>query len=61
MFFLEYVEITLKVTISPMQSNDGINKYGWSKLGGECAVHILDNYLILRACLCDYPFLIHQL
>ena len=37
-------------------SNDGINKYGWSKLGGECSVHLLDNFLILRACLCDFPF-----
>ena len=36
--------------------NDGISKYGWSKLGGECAVRFLKNYLIIRACLCDYPF-----
>ena len=38
------------------RSNDGISKYGWSKLGGECAVRFLNNYLIIRACLCDYPF-----
>lgn len=25
-----------------------VNKYAWSKLGGECAVHMLDNYLIVR-------------
>lgn len=36
--------------------NDGISKYGWSKLGGECAVRILANSLIIRACICDYPF-----
>ena len=36
--------------------NDGISKYGWSKLGGECAVRILSNSLIIRACICDYPF-----
>lgn len=36
--------------------NDGISKYGWSKLGGECSVHFLENFLIIRACLCDHPF-----
>ena len=36
--------------------NDGISKYGWSKLGGECAVRIIENSLIIRACICDYPF-----
>lgn len=30
--------------------------YGWSKLGGECAVRMIDNYLIIRLCLCNYPF-----
>lgn len=25
-----------------------VNKYAWSKLGGECAVRLLDNYLIVR-------------
>ena len=43
--------------ISPYSKvNDGISKYGWSKLGGECSVHYLENFLIIRACLCDYPF-----
>ena len=43
--------------VSPFsRTNDGIYKYGWSKLGGECAVRFLDDYLILRACLSDYPF-----
>ena len=32
------------------------NKYGWSKMGGECAVHIYDNSLILRICMNDKPF-----
>ena len=36
--------------------SDGVNKYGWSKLGGECAVRMYDNSLILRTCICDYPF-----
>ena len=33
-----------------------INNYGWSKLGGECAVHMLKNSLILRLSITDYPF-----
>ena len=36
--------------------SDGVTKYGWSKLGGECAVRMYDNSLILRTCICDYPF-----
>ena len=36
--------------------NDGVSKYGWSKLGGECAVRILENSLIIRACICEFPF-----
>lgn len=33
------------------QEEDGlypVNKYGWSKLGGECAVQMYDNSLIIR-------------
>lgn len=30
--------------------------YGWSKLGGECAVQIHKNSLIIRLCLCNKPF-----
>ena len=44
-------------SLSPyMEKSDGIAKYGWSKLGGECAVRIYDNSLILRACISEYPF-----
>ena len=32
------------------------NKYGWSKMGGECAVHLYDNSLILRVCMNNKPF-----
>lgn len=35
---------------------DGVAKYGWSKLGGECAVRMYENSLILRVCMCDHPF-----
>ena len=36
--------------------DDGNTKYGWSKLGGECAVRMHNDYLILRVCMCNKPF-----
>ena len=33
-----------------------INNYAWSKLGGECAVQMLKDSLILRLSITDYPF-----
>ena len=43
--------------VSPyLGNNDGITKYGWSKLGGEAAVRIYDNSLILRLCMSNKPF-----
>ena len=33
------------------------NKYGWSKLGAEAAVHLYDNSLIIRACMTEEPFI----
>ena len=32
------------------------NNYAWSKLGGESAVHMYKNSLILRACMTEKPF-----
>jgi len=32
------------------------NKYGWSKLGGECSVMLYDNSLILRVAMINKPF-----
>ena len=32
------------------------NNYSWSKLGGECAVHMYPNSLILRVCMTEKPF-----
>tara|TARA_B100001248_G_C27201467_1_gene371485 strand:- start:2 stop:703 length:702 start_codon:yes stop_codon:yes gene_type:complete len=32
------------------------NNYGWSKLGGECAVQMYKNSLIVRACMTERPF-----
>ena len=33
-----------------------VNKYAWSKMGGECAVMLYKNSLILRMCMSDKPF-----
>ena len=33
-----------------------VNKYGWSKLGGECAVMLYENSLILRMAMTPFPF-----
>jgi len=33
-----------------------VNKYAWSKLGGECAAMMYDNSLILRMAMTEYPF-----
>ncbi len=33
-----------------------VNEYGWSKLGGECAMNIYRNTLILRICMNDDYF-----
>jgi len=33
------------------------NNYGWSKLGGECAVQMYKNSLVLRVCMTEKPFL----
>ena len=33
------------------------NNYGWSKLGGECAVALYKNSLILRMCATEKPFI----
>jgi dTDP-4-dehydrorhamnose reductase len=33
------------------------NNYAWSKLGGECAVQMYKNSLVLRVCMTEKPFL----
>jgi dTDP-4-dehydrorhamnose reductase len=46
-----------EASLSPYKgNNDGVTKYGWSKLGGECAVRMHNDSLILRVCMCNYPF-----
>ncbi len=42
------------------KENDPIrpwNNYGWSKVGGEAAVQMYKNSLIIRACMTEKPFL----
>ena len=42
------------------KETDGLhpwNNYGWSKLGGESAVQMYKNSLIIRACMTERPFL----
>jgi len=42
------------------KENDSLlpwNNYGWSKLGGECAVQMYNNSLILRVCMTEKPFI----
>ena len=42
------------------KETDGVlpwNNYGWSKLGGESAVQMYKNSLILRACMTEKPFI----
>jgi dTDP-4-dehydrorhamnose reductase len=44
------------------KENDNLNpftNYGWSKLGGECAVRLCRDSLILRVCMTQRPF-VHQ-
>ena len=33
-----------------------VNEYAWSKLGGECAVRLYKNSLIIRTCMTEKPF-----
>ncbi len=36
------------------------NNYSWSKLGGECAVQMYENSLIIRLCMTEKPFIHKQ-
>ena len=58
-FSTNYVYPGLKGNYKENDSLLPINNYAWSKLGGECAVRLYKNSLILRVCMCEKPF-IHQ-
>tara|TARA_B100001250_G_scaffold404245_1_gene419914 strand:- start:1831 stop:2550 length:720 start_codon:yes stop_codon:yes gene_type:complete len=56
-FSTNYVYPGVKGNYSEKSNLLPINNYGWSKLGGECAVHMYKNSLILRICMTEKPFI----
>lgn len=56
-FSTGYVYPGIKGNYSETDSVNPINKYAISKLGGECAVKMYDNSLILRIIMCEKPFI----
>ena len=55
-FSTSYVYPGLKGNYKETESIQPINNYAWSKLGGECAVQLYKNSLILRICMTEKPF-----
>lgn len=55
-FSTNYVYPGTKGYYKESDSVKPINNYAWSKLGGECAVQMYKNSLILRICMTDFPF-----
>ena len=55
-FSTGYVYPGIKGNYIETDSLNPINKYAFSKLGGECAVRMYDNSLILRIIMCEKPF-----
>ena len=56
-FSTGYVYPGIKGNYKETDSLLPINNYAWSKLGGECAVSMYKNSLILRITMCEKPFL----
>jgi len=56
-FSTNYVYPGIKGSYSEKSNLFPINNYGWSKLGGECAVQMYKNSLILRICMTEKPFI----
>jgi len=56
-FSTNYVYPKLKGIYDETDAVLPINNYGWSKLGGEAAVQMYKNSLILRICMTEKPFL----
>ena len=55
-FSTSYVYPCIKGNYKETDAVLPINNYAWSKLGGEAAVHMYKNSLILRLSMTDYPF-----
>ena len=56
-FSTGYVYPGIKGNYTEEDAVKPINKYAVSKLGGECAVKMYDNSLILRIMMCEKPFI----
>ena len=56
-FSTNYVYPSIKGNYDEDSSLLPINNYAWSKLGGECAVKLYKNSLILRVCMAERPFI----
>ena len=56
-FSTGYVYKGTKGNYKESDSVNPINSYAWSKLGGECAVKLYKNSLILRITMCEKPFM----
>ena len=56
-FSTHYVYPGVKGNYSEKDNLLPVNNYAWSKLGGECAVQLYKNSLILRVCMTEKPFL----
>ena len=56
-FSTGYVYPGIKGSYKENDSLNPINSYAWSKLGGECAVRLYKNSLILRIIMCEKPFI----
>jgi len=55
-FSTNYVYPGKKGNYNEKDSLYPVNNYAWSKLGGEAAVHLYNNSLILRLCMTEKPF-----
>ena len=55
-FSTNYIYPGIKGNYSEVDNLHPINNYAWSKLGGECAVQLYKNSLILRICMTEKPF-----
>ena len=56
-FSTGYVYPGIKGNYNEKDPVNPINKYAVSKLGGECAVRMYENTLILRIIMCEKPFI----
>ena len=56
-FSTSYVYQGIKGNYKELDSVLPWNNYAWSKLGGECAVQMYKNSLILRVCMTEKPFI----